>query len=360
MIECYRGNILQGENVIKCEANNTWHPTPPVCVPRDCDPPKLIPFAVLKSDEQRESYPVGTTLTYHCIPGYEYIPRQNPNIQCLTTSEWSESPQFCRMVKCSRPEVSNGHIRLSHQSSYSYDCDPPPGLYFAELLDAYKDKTSYPVGSIVKYKCQLGYTKQPEMPFFIKCLATMKWSSVHVLCKKLSCGDPGQPKNGRLIASKDFLFGSSVNFTCDEGHRLIGQSSIQCVVSGERVVWSGEIPICQCVLPTLPSGVEEKNTTSADGTLLPSSGPNVISSFGSQAPPVTVPTYTSTLPTLRTELDWEKLFIILQEIKDIVNRKTKSLEERLDGLEKKVDKVIYELKSCCQQAKETLEEEDEA
>lgn len=33
MFECYHGNILQGKNVIKCEANNTWNPAPPICVP---------------------------------------------------------------------------------------------------------------------------------------------------------------------------------------------------------------------------------------------------------------------------------------------------------------------------------------
>lgn len=64
--------------------------------PGDCDPPDPIPFAVLKTEEQRESYPVGTTLTYHCIPGYEYIRGLNPIIRCLRTSEWSESPQFCQ------------------------------------------------------------------------------------------------------------------------------------------------------------------------------------------------------------------------------------------------------------------------
>ncbi|XP_077192333.1 complement receptor type 1-like [Paroedura picta] len=428
MFGCYRGNILQGENVIKCEANSTWHPAPPVCVPRGCDPPKLTPFAVLKREEKRESYPVGTTLTYHCIPGYEKIPGLNHIIRCLATSEWSKNPPFCqrrqcpfpniqnggiaigsdllfggevtfvcnegyrligqnsarcvfedgnvvwntdppqcerlpclppptiangsfvsrdgdnfayrsvvvyrcdagfsligeniiyctternglttkwsgpapecKVVNCNRPEISNGQILFSQQSSYTYgetvkflcslqymlrgsriskcesdsswhptpptcvpySCDPPTGLYFAELLDAYKNKTSYPVGSIVKYKCQLGYTKPPEMPFFIKCLESMKWSSVHVLCKKQSCEDPGQPQNGRLIVPKDFLFGSTVNFTCDEGYRLIGQSSIQCVVSGEGVVWSGEIPICQRVHSSLPSGVDEKDSTSA-------------------------------------------------------------------------------------------------
>lgn len=65
-------------------------------------------------------------------------------------------------------------------------CDHPPELYFAELLDAYKDKTSYPVGSFVKYKCQLGYTKKTKMPFSIQCLANVKWSSVPVLCKSKS------------------------------------------------------------------------------------------------------------------------------------------------------------------------------
>ncbi|XP_054835469.1 complement component receptor 1-like protein isoform X2 [Eublepharis macularius] len=559
MFECYRGYILQGENVIKCEANNTWNPAPPKCVLRDCDPPRDVPFAVLSSEEQRESYPVGTSLTYNCIPGYEYIWGQKLTIRCLTTSEWSESHQFCQKRKCPFPKIQNGrlaarsdlffdseitficnegHRLIGHntarcvledgnvvwnrdiprceripclpppaiangtfrgsdgdtflygskvqywcdsglsligeniisciiersglntkwsgpapeckvvscnrpevpkgqifpkQASYTYgdtvhflcslghilkgsriskcevdsswhpapptcvlgSCDPPTGLYFAELLDAYKNQSSYPVGSVVKYKCQPGYTKQLELPSFIQCLTSMKWSSVLVHCEKQSCGNPGEPENGRLIEPKDFLFGSSINFTCDEGYSLIGQSSIQCVVSGQKVTWSGEIPLCQrrqCPFPKIENGkianesdfhlgdqimfqcdeghrlighngarcvLLKNNNVDWDKDppyceheiLLPSSGPNVTSTF---------PTYTSSLPTLQTELAWEKLFIILQEIKDLINIKTKSFEERLDGLEKKVDKVIYEMKSCCQQSREErLEEEVE-
>nr|XP_056700816.1 complement receptor type 1-like [Euleptes europaea] len=381
---CNEGYILIGQNAARCmvaAGRVVWSREPPHCQRIPCLPPPTIANGK-HSGSDRDDYEYGSAITYNCESGFSLI--GDKTIVCTVeengiNGKWSESAPRCEVVECRRPEISNGRIVSAYQPSYTYgntvmfecyhgyilqgenvikceddntwhpvlpvcvpnSCGPPTGLNFAELLVAYKNKTSYPVGSVVKYECQPGYTKQPKQPSFIICLTSMKWSSVHVLCEKQTCGNPGKPKNGRLIEPKDFLFGSTVNFTCDEGYRLIGQSSIQCVISGQTVAWSAEIPVCQY------------------GTLLPSSGPNVTSVFSSQPTAVTVPAYTTVLPTFQTELAWEKLFIILQEIKDIVNIKTKSLEERLARLENKVDKVIYKFESCCQQAREERLEEEQ-
>ncbi|CAM2107282.1 unnamed protein product [Caretta caretta] len=57
-----------------------------------------------------------------------------------------------------------------------------------------------------------------------------------------SCGHPGEPENGRVIVT-DIHFGSTVNFTCEEGHRLIGRPYRRCDISGMRVAWTGDVPI---------------------------------------------------------------------------------------------------------------------
>ncbi|XP_053881230.1 complement decay-accelerating factor-like [Malaclemys terrapin pileata] len=91
----------------------------------------------------------------------------------------------------------------------------------------------------------------------ITCLENRKWSEAFEFCKMKSCGHPGEPENGRVIIT-DLLFGSTINFTCEEGHRLIGQPYRRCEISGLRVAWSGEVPICERILclppPDIPNG----------------------------------------------------------------------------------------------------------
>ncbi|XP_054835470.1 complement decay-accelerating factor transmembrane isoform-like [Eublepharis macularius] len=274
----------------------------------DCNPPEPIRNAALKQ-EPKPSYPAGTELTYTCISGYEYIPGKRPVIRCLDTSEWSQVDVFCRGKRCPTPDIGNGHI-----------------VEDSELR----------LGDQITFACYEGY--RPVGRTEARCVlsgSNVDWNSRPPHCERVPCYPPPEIANGRHNGQGDsYTYGSAVTYQCDREFSLIGNKTIVCTVDKNlNGKWSGSAPQCK------------------DEILLPSSGPNVTSTF---------PTYTSSLPTLQTELAWEKLFIILQEIKDLINIKTKSFEERLDGLEKKVDKVIYEMKSCCQQSREErLEEEEE-
>ncbi|XP_009581704.1 PREDICTED: complement decay-accelerating factor-like, partial [Fulmarus glacialis] len=72
------------------------------------------------------------------------------------------------------------------------------------------------------------------------------------------CNHPGEPVNGKIISLTDLLFGSTVFYGCEEGHRLIGQPSRRCEISDGRVAWSGNIPTCQRIPckppPDIPNG----------------------------------------------------------------------------------------------------------
>ena len=60
----------------------------------------------------------------------------------------------------------------------------------------------------------------------------------------VSCGDPGFPANGTRIGST-FTFANKVNYTCDDGFKLIGDIRNICLPSGN---WSGDLPTCQSKL----------------------------------------------------------------------------------------------------------------
>uniref|UniRef100_A0A8C6ZBN0 Sushi domain-containing protein n=1 Tax=Nothoprocta perdicaria TaxID=30464 RepID=A0A8C6ZBN0_NOTPE len=177
-----------------------------------------------------------------------------------------------------------GHLALP-------GCGTPPTLLFAELNKEHKNQTEFPTGTTVKYSCGPGYAKHPQIPPTITCLENQTWSDPQEFCKRKSCRychllqwqcghqslwlgrcfslsvppsscfvpgkrceHPGEPENGRVIVTTDVMFGSTVNYTCEEGFRLVGPAQRRCVISeaGKSVVWSGDVPACQRKYPPPP------------------------------------------------------------------------------------------------------------
>ncbi|XP_070797210.1 complement component receptor 1-like protein [Pituophis catenifer annectens] len=129
-------------------------------------------------------------------------------------------------------------------------CDYPPRLVSAELTDEYKQKDFFPVGSTVKYKCRPGYVKKPGA-YSSTCNTNQQWSKVQELCKRKTCGHPGEPEGGRLLVTGDFDLGSTAIYQCDEGRRLIGKSTRKCKVRDNKMEWTDEVPFCE-IIPCLP------------------------------------------------------------------------------------------------------------
>ncbi|NXP46569.1 DAF factor, partial [Heliornis fulica] len=96
-------------------------------------------------------------------------------------------------------------------------CGAPPNLTFAELTEKYRNLTEFPVGDTVRYRCQLGYTRHPRIPPTLTCLKNLSWSEALEFCKRKQCKYPERPKNGRVVVLTDLLFGSTVNYSCEEG-----------------------------------------------------------------------------------------------------------------------------------------------
>ncbi|KFQ79184.1 hypothetical protein N337_12503, partial [Phoenicopterus ruber ruber] len=124
-------------------------------------------------------------------------------------------------------------------------CNAPTRLAFAELKEPHSNQTVFPVGRTVEYVCRPGYVQHRGMPPAITCLRNRTWSAALEFCKRKQCANPGDPENGRAVVLTDLLFGSKVNYTCNEGYKLVGGSQRTCEVSGTQVSWSGDAPACQ-------------------------------------------------------------------------------------------------------------------
>ncbi|XP_059573685.1 membrane cofactor protein-like isoform X2 [Alligator mississippiensis] len=131
------------------------------------------------------------------------------------------------------------------------DCGPPDRLPYAELADAFKDQTTFPVNSSVQYVCRPGYRRDPSLEAARICRAGSLWSRPEKFCIAKLCGHPGDLPDGSVRIETDLSFGSTVTFSCNEGYRLIGRSSVQCVIDSTGVRWSNRLPECTRI-PCLP------------------------------------------------------------------------------------------------------------
>ncbi|CAM5126203.1 unnamed protein product [Natator depressus] len=223
--ECDPGYTLNGSRQIQCRDEGTWDPPVPACTQVLLCPPPPVIVKGKHNGKPLAVFPSGAYVNYSCDPGYAL--RGEASIYCTTSGTWSHPSPLCEE-----------------------GCGVPTRLSFAELKSEYKNQSSFPVGKTINYTCRPGYSRHPHMQSTVTCLENRTWSEAFEFCKKKSCGHPGEPENGRVIVT-DIHFGSTVNFTCEEGHRLIGRPYRRCDISGMRVAWSDDVPICERI-PCLP------------------------------------------------------------------------------------------------------------
>ena len=60
------------------------------------------------------------------------------------------------------------------------------------------------------------------------------------------CSPPNSPVNGTVHSLTGTKLGSTLRFNCDQGFRLIGQSSASCTRSAQGIYqWNAPVPLCQ-------------------------------------------------------------------------------------------------------------------
>ncbi|NXJ88702.1 CR1L protein, partial [Corythaixoides concolor] len=143
-------------------------------------------------------------------------------------------------------------------------CDVPPRLPSAELKERYHGITLFPYNSKVEYVCRPGYVRNAKAENFLVCGRNKRWHGTMDICIPKQCSYPGEPANGRLVLAEKFSFGSAANFTCDPGHRLVGNSQIHCVIKNGIVTWDRDIPICEPIPCPPPPEIANGEHSGAD------------------------------------------------------------------------------------------------
>ncbi|KAG8504406.1 Complement receptor type 2 [Galemys pyrenaicus] len=119
-------------------------------------------------------------------------------------------------------------------------CETPEQLPSARLKKV-PEESEFPVGAKLKYVCRPGFL---GMPFSITCLQNHTWS-VPNRCIRRRCPNPGDLVNGNMLIDGDITFGSTITYSCNDGFRLIGESSLMCILMDNTVGWDNDPPLCE-------------------------------------------------------------------------------------------------------------------
>ncbi|XP_055459299.1 C4b-binding protein alpha chain-like [Psammomys obesus] len=115
MFACKKGSILRGSNLIRCEADGNWNPSP-ICELSGCTNIPDIPHAFwLHSSKPKKDgvYAVGTVLRYRCQSGYVHATKESMTVICQKDFSWSPF-QGCKAL-CPRPAIRNGMLSANKE-----------------------------------------------------------------------------------------------------------------------------------------------------------------------------------------------------------------------------------------------------
>uniref|UniRef100_A0A6I8NZE7 CUB and Sushi multiple domains 2 n=1 Tax=Ornithorhynchus anatinus TaxID=9258 RepID=A0A6I8NZE7_ORNAN len=210
--QCSHGYHLLGTHVLSCQGDGTWDRSLPQCLLVSCGHPGSPPHSQISGD----SYTVGSVVRYSCVGKRRLM--GNATRVCQLDGHWSGSLPHCAGSSagvCGDPGIPSHGIRLGDQFS---------------------------MDSVVRFSCEPGYALRGSSER--TCHPNGSWSGTQPECGVVSCGNPGTPRNARVVFSDGLVFSSSITYECREGYYSTGLLSRHCTVNG---TWTGSAPECSVI-----------------------------------------------------------------------------------------------------------------
>uniref|UniRef100_A0A667WX46 CUB and Sushi multiple domains 2 n=1 Tax=Myripristis murdjan TaxID=586833 RepID=A0A667WX46_9TELE len=244
-----------------------------------CLPPPIIPNAeILMASKE---FKIGDIVRYRCLQGYQLSGNNILTCRLGTHLEFEGPPPSCD-VTCPMNEVltaSTGVIMsqspgsgLPHFESCSWVVKVEPGYNITFTIEHFQTSRQFDELEIFdgpsrqspllitlsgNYSSPLSITSSSNKVY-------LHWSFDHTTSHKgfrirysaAYCSPPNNPVNGTVHSLTGTKLGSTLRFSCDQGFRLIGQSSATCTRTPQGIYqWNAPVPLCQvmsCGMPVPP------------------------------------------------------------------------------------------------------------
>ncbi|XP_070589839.1 complement component receptor 1-like protein [Erythrolamprus reginae] len=159
------------------------------------------------------------------------------------------------LSSCSNVVLTVVLVPLFLSSTVLSDCLKPTLPPHSQLRSGGDLNDSYVVTTSLQLTCFSGYEFVPGARPSLTCNNDSTWSKLTELCQGKRCPVP-RLENGRIALSDDLRFNETVTLECYYGFRLIGEGTLQCVLTGSAVNWHRDIPFCEpipCARPAIIS-----------------------------------------------------------------------------------------------------------
>uniref|UniRef100_A0AAQ4NRM6 CUB and Sushi multiple domains 2 n=1 Tax=Gasterosteus aculeatus aculeatus TaxID=481459 RepID=A0AAQ4NRM6_GASAC len=244
-----------------------------------CLPPPIIPNAeILMASKE---FKIGDIVRYRCLPGYQLNGNSILTCRLGTHLEFEGPPPSCD-VTCPMNEVltaSTGVIMsqspgngFPHFDSCSWVVKVEPGYNITFTIEHFQTSRQFDELEIFdgpsrqspllitlsgNYSNPLSITSSSNRVY-------LHWSFDHTTRHKgfrirysvAYCSPHNNPANGTVHSLTGTKLGSTLRFSCDQGFRLIGQSSATCTRTAQGIYqWNAPVPLCQvtsCGMPVPP------------------------------------------------------------------------------------------------------------
>lgn len=201
---CKDGHVINGNTTRTCLATGYWSDTEPTCTKVKCSKISNPDNGHASGDNT-----FGSIVYFTCDNNYTLVGPSN--VTCQANGEWTAPSSVCIQYTCSYP---------------------------GDVINGFANSTDYTKSSVIRYQCYKGYILTGLST--IICNSNGKWSNSLPVCLPINCSDPGIPENGQRFHT-NFLFGSIVKFSCNNGYIIAGDDTIVCSENGH---WNTTIPTC--------------------------------------------------------------------------------------------------------------------
>ncbi|XP_069622657.1 sushi, von Willebrand factor type A, EGF and pentraxin domain-containing protein 1 [Ranitomeya imitator] len=233
---CFDGYSMADNSKMLCNALGKWVPPngkeTPYCIADFCEKPPAVAYGILESINKAK-FVSGTTVSFKCMEGF--ILNTSSKIECLRGGQWNPSPTSiqCIPVRCGEPlGIKNGYVS---GNNYSFD-------------------------AVVAYSCNKGYYIKGEKKR--TCQASGEWSGRFPACHPVSCGQPPELENGVIENKTGIVFEDEVTYSCKPGYKLVGSNKRICQSNKQ---WYSESPpsctLLSCEKPPPLKNGDIKGTT---------------------------------------------------------------------------------------------------